>query len=262
MGCMWRRFDSAYPDQNMKQNDFGPLSAEYHSARRGYPEEVYQYLKTLVPNDQVMVLDLGCGTGISSQELKAAGFLVTGADKDTGMLQVAKNADSSITYIAATADSLPFADDSFDAVTAFTSFHWFNDEVSLHEINRVLKPGGIFFAALKGNRGADESPEFRNDYRNLLMRYAGEDFDKTKLHFEHSIVKSTFSSITTAEFPVDEKYTIEESLTLLRSLSSWNLIPEIKRDEYLAEARHLFERHFGEGPVVRKRLISVVVGRK
>ena len=42
----------------------------------------------------------------------------------------------------ATAEQLPFADQSFDAVTVAQAFHWFDAPAALAEFARVLRPGG------------------------------------------------------------------------------------------------------------------------
>ena len=44
-------------------NNFGALSNEYGQARKGYSQEVYDYLKILTPS-HAHVLDVGCGSGI------------------------------------------------------------------------------------------------------------------------------------------------------------------------------------------------------
>jgi SAM-dependent methyltransferase len=41
-----------------------------------------------------------------------------------------------------TAEAIPLPDDSVDALTVAQAFHWFEHEKALHEIARVLRPGG------------------------------------------------------------------------------------------------------------------------
>jgi len=112
-------------------NNFGILRNEYDTARRGYPVEVYTYLHTLAKAENPHTLDLGCGTGISTRELIESGFDVVGADKDAAMVEVAQKHCPNINFFVATADRLPFSDNEFDIITAFTAFHWFNNQESL-----------------------------------------------------------------------------------------------------------------------------------
>jgi len=245
-----------------EQNNFGLMSEEYNSARRGYPQEVFEYLKSLINKDKPDTLDIGCGTGISTRQLKQYTCEVTGIDKDSTMIDVAMKQTTNIPYVIAPANKLPFESNKFDLITAFTAFHWFNNEESLLEIKRVMKEGGIFFAALKTNR-QDENKDFKKGYFSILKKYAGESFDTTKDHFKKEFLnKVGLSNITEKSFYVDEKYTVEEALILLKSLSLWNLVGENKKPEMLKEMKEFYESHLINGFVVRSREISTVIAYK
>ena len=242
-----------------EQNNFGLMSIEYDLVRRGYPEQVFEYLKSLKTKDKLIILDVGCGTGISTRELKYHSFDVIGSDKDEAMIKVAISKNSEIQYVVATADKLPFDSEKFDIVTAFTAFHWFNNEDSLNEIKRVLKNDGIFFAALKISKEDD----FTREYFSILKKYAGDNFDTTKDHFKKEFLnKAGFSGLTEKFFYVDEKYTVEEALILLQSLSLWNLVEENKKLEMLEEIKEFYENNLVDGLVLMNREISTVVAHK
>lgn len=244
-------------------NNFGILRDEYNTARRGYPLEVYTYLQSLIEAEKShTTLDLGCGTGISTRELIEMGFDVIGADKDAAMVEVAQKHSPSTKFVVATADRLPFSDNEFDIVTAFTAFHWFNNQESLTEIRRVLKPGGIFFAALKGNQQSEETKAFRRGYRDILKKYAGENFDSTKEHFRTDIYKNIFSDVKEKSFYVDERYTVKEALVLIRSLSLWNLVSEENKSKLIAEMEEFYQKNLIDGFVVRAREIFTLAGMK
>lgn len=237
------------------RNNFGHMGVEYSAARRGYPNEVFEYVKYLSKEKNSKILDLGCGTGISTRQLKGYFSDVTGADKDQLMIDQALRQSADIPYIVTNADDLPFKSRQFDIVTAFTAFHWFNDEKSLKEIKRVLKHEGLLFVALKTNR-KDENEDFRKGYHSILKKFAGEDYDATYKHHEVELMlKVGFSNLRQKSFFVDEKYTVEEALVLLRSLSLWNLVKEADRPRMLEEMKKFYENHLTKGFVVRKREI-------
>ena len=241
---------------------FGHMRAAYSAARRGYPSEAYDYLLKSVGLESPRTLDVGCGTGISTRELQQHGFDVVGADKDAGMISAAREQSPRIHYVVAPADSLPSDLGPFDLVTAFTAFHWFNDEESLTEIRRVLKDGGHFFAALKGNRRSEETGAFREGYRAILKKYGGEKYDQTYDHFRTDIVESLFTNLREKSFYVDEKYALDDALALARSLSVWNLIPEANKEKFIEELRGFYQKHLIGGFVVRRREIFTLLATK
>ncbi len=94
------------------------------------------------------VLDIGTGTGIVLHALGSRaveGSRLTGCDRSTGMIRVARSRVPAGRFVAADAMTLPFRDSSFDAATAsFVLSHLRNYEAGLIEARRVLKPGGVF----------------------------------------------------------------------------------------------------------------------
>lgn len=109
---------------------------------------VAERLRDVLDNGNAVVLDVACGTGDLSIELQQnAKAHVTGTDFCRPMLSIAKSktveASLSIPYIEGDALGLPFADESFDAVTiAFGLRNLANFQNGLAELHRVLKKGG------------------------------------------------------------------------------------------------------------------------
>lgn len=89
------------------------------------------------------VLDVACGTGDMVVELLRQGCSVTGVDLSKEMMAIAKRKAPQAEYWLADVERLPFGDVSFDAVTcAFGVRNFVHLEQGLHEMLRVLKPGG------------------------------------------------------------------------------------------------------------------------
>lgn len=89
------------------------------------------------------VLDIAAGTGTSSEPFADAGVDVVPADFSLGMLRVGKKRRDDLGFTAADAMNLPFADDSFDAVTMSFGLRNVADvDAALREFARVTKPGG------------------------------------------------------------------------------------------------------------------------
>jgi demethylmenaquinone methyltransferase/2-methoxy-6-polyprenyl-1,4-benzoquinol methylase len=100
-------------------------------------------LEAVAPRPAERVLDLAAGTGTSSEPFAAAGAVVVPCDFSQGMLQVGKRARPRLDFVAGDATRLPFADDSFDAVTiSFGLRNVVDPDAGLREMLRVTRPGG------------------------------------------------------------------------------------------------------------------------
>ncbi len=95
------------------------------------------------PQPGQRILDLAAGTGTSSVPFAEAGALVVPTDLSDGMLRVGKQRLPRLPFIAGDALRLPFADDSFDAVTISFGLRNVEDPAAaLAELLRVTRPGG------------------------------------------------------------------------------------------------------------------------
>lgn len=97
---------------------------------------------------QGSLLDIGCGAGLLSNPIAQRGLEVTGIDLSEASLEIAKKYDGTkkVRYLKASAEKLPFEDESFDCVTALDLLeHVENPESVICEAGRVLKKNGLFF---------------------------------------------------------------------------------------------------------------------
>lgn len=98
------------------------------------------------------VLDVACGTGILAREIyryAGPGTSVTGLDPQSGMLAVAAELAPGIQWKPGVAESIPFADETFDAVVSQFGLMLFTDRVqALREMLRVLVPQGQLFVVV------------------------------------------------------------------------------------------------------------------
>ena len=98
------------------------------------------------PQPGERVLDLAAGTGTSSVALAKSGANVVAADFSPGMLEVGRQKHGQnplVEFVEADATKLPFADNSFDAVTmSFGLRNVVEPKKALAELYRVTKPGG------------------------------------------------------------------------------------------------------------------------
>ena len=102
-----------------------------------------QVVQAVAPRRGQLILDLAAGTGTSSEPIAQAGATVIATDLSFGMLLVGKQRRPDLSYVAADALQLPYADASFDAVTISFGLRNIEDTAAgLNEMRRVIKRGG------------------------------------------------------------------------------------------------------------------------
>jgi demethylmenaquinone methyltransferase/2-methoxy-6-polyprenyl-1,4-benzoquinol methylase len=125
-------------------------------------------LEAVDPKPGERVLDLAAGTGTSSQPFRDRGAEVVPCDFSVGMLRVGKQQFPHLPFAAGDATRLPFADDTFDAVTiSFGLRNVVDPDAALAEFARVTRPGGTL--AICEFSTPTWGP-FRRVYTDYLMR--------------------------------------------------------------------------------------------
>jgi ubiquinone/menaquinone biosynthesis C-methylase UbiE len=113
---------------------------------------VLEFAAEQVPNPTA-ILDIGCGTGRLLREAapRFPGARLDGVDAAEGMVKQAAATlppGLQIRFQQAMAESLPFADASFDLIFSTMTFHhWADQQKSIGEVRRVLVPGGRWLLA-------------------------------------------------------------------------------------------------------------------
>ena len=128
--------------------DDDPIALLRHESKAKLPWVLDKIKMHFAKPENTTVLDVGCGGGFLSNALATHTYKVTGVDMSVESLNAAKRHDATktVTYLEADAYKLPFANESFDVITAMDFLeHVSKPDVVLKEIARVLKPGGSFF---------------------------------------------------------------------------------------------------------------------
>ena len=133
-----------------RAKSFGERATEYARGRPGYPAAAVRYC---LPEHPSRVLDLGAGTGKLTAGLLDLGLDVVAVEPSASMRALIPSAADAL---AGSAEAIPLADGAVDAVLVGQAFHWFDREVALAEIARVLRPDGT--VGLLWNRIGDGAP--------------------------------------------------------------------------------------------------------
>ncbi len=126
-------------------NRFLGFAKLYEQARPVMPNYPVNVIKKYLGGNPDKVVDLGCGTGLSTIVWHNHCNEVIGLDPNEDMLAVArKKQTGSMSFRQAFSHETGIEDDFADAVICSQSFHWMEPVQTLCEINRILKRNGMF----------------------------------------------------------------------------------------------------------------------
>jgi SAM-dependent methyltransferase len=168
------------------------IAAAYAFARPPVHPRVVERIRQLTGLERSVAraLDLGCGAGRSTAALAPLARTVVGLDPAAPMLEHRRAVAPTATFIVGRMEQLPFADATFQLVTAAGSINYADRSLVLPDIARVLAPDGVFviYDFSDGRRLAD-SPRLDEWFAELERRYPsapGYHLDVTRLPYEHA----------------------------------------------------------------------------
>ncbi len=184
-------------------------SETYERARPDYPAAAVDHIvATAGIIGGTRVLDLAAGTGKLTRQLRARGAVCVAVEPSASMRQVFRRVLPGTPTIGGTAEMVPVAGDSMDAVVVAQAFHWFDSPRALAEIARVLHPKG--WLALIWNERDESDPMMAElvrvskwdrsqpypvgkDFGELIARSRlFEPVERTKFGFVQSVDRSRF----------------------------------------------------------------------
>lgn len=124
-----------------RELSFDLVADEYERTRPSYPPELLDVLPLKFDSS---VLDLAAGTGKLTRVLVERYREVTAVEPLANMRALLEQVVPGVPALPGTAEQIPLDDRSVDGVFAAQAFHWFDKELALPEIARVLRPGGVF----------------------------------------------------------------------------------------------------------------------
>jgi SAM-dependent methyltransferase len=176
------------------------------------------------------VLDLAAGTGKLTEGLLPLGLVVTAVEPDDDMRAELSHRFPQVNAAPGTAEDIPLATGSVDAVLVGQAFHWFDRVKALDEIARVLRPGGVVGALWNGE---DTSVEWVAG----LMTVTG-----TSVHgitSEHLWVPEhpRFGPFEVSAFPHVQRRTVASLAETFGTHSRMLVIPADEREAVLGQIR-------------------------
>jgi ubiquinone/menaquinone biosynthesis C-methylase UbiE len=207
----------------------------YDRARPSYPEDAVSWM---TGTGRSVVLELGAGTGKLTELLHEAGHDVLATDPLPEMLgRLAQKVP--VRTVVAAAEHIPLRSRSVDLVICGQSFHWFDHDLALAEIARVLRPGGIL--ALAWNTYDEGIPWVRRLKQLISPQRASHDEDAIPL-----METPYFGFVDKKQFRFWKTHTASTLADLTRSVSHVATMSESDRAGVLAKVDALYAS-YGRG---------------
>ena len=202
----------------------------YERARPEYPPEAVDWL---LPPGAKTVLDLGAGTGKLTRALTARGLEVYAIDPSPKMLDQLRAAVPGAKVSVGTAEDIPLADGSVDAILVAQAWHWVDQDVALPSVARVLRPGGTL--GLIWNLRDDRVPWVERLTR--VMHPAESEIFMVTGHID----RGAFGELESTSFEWSMDFTRDELLDLVRSRSYFITAEESERASILRGVNDLLD---------------------
>ena len=259
-------------DREKLRETFGSVAELYDRARPTYPAALFDDLADLAglaPGSRL--LEIGPGTGKATVELARRGYSVTGIELSPELAAVARRnlAGFPETEIeVGDFETWQPQRTGFDAVVAFSAFHWIAPELRYAKPAQLLRHGGSL--------GVVGAPHVRLAWDDSFWAEVQEDYDavvprpdsQAPSAPEHAAgwvgefeASGLFASVTERRQVAALRYTADEYIALLGTFSDNLALPAEQRTELF---RRIHERVAAQpgGTVTKRHLVTLTVGQR
>jgi ubiquinone/menaquinone biosynthesis C-methylase UbiE len=222
---------------------FDETAEIYERARPGWAEGALDHaIRELGLDRTATVLDLGAGTGKLSRLLVDRFDRVVAVEPLDGMRALLESLIPEAETYAGNAESIPLGDDSVDAVFSADAFHWFDGELALADIVRVLRPrGGLVLMWNEPDKPTEPSIAAagallneRGSSERQINRYASG-------AWREPFAGSRYETLSQAQFEHRQIVDREQLLAYFASMSWIAVLPEDDRTRLLEDVRRVLD---------------------
>lgn len=216
---------------------------DYEAARPGYPAEAVEwFVDHLGIRSSRRVCDLAAGTGKLTRLLAPCGADLLAVEPVAGMRATFRTLLPSVPLVAGTAEALPFADASLDAIVVAQAWHWFDHARATAECARVLRRGGALGLVWNAR---DRSEPWVDAVWSVMDRV-----EKRAPWREHDQWRDSaladmpgFGPREVAEFHHRQSIARDDVVRRMASVSHVAVLPPREREAVLDEVRSILDTH-------------------
>jgi SAM-dependent methyltransferase len=245
---------------------FSGLADVYARCRPTYPAAAIDLIVSRCGlGPQSLLVDVGCGTGISSRLCAERGVPVVGIEPNAEMRRKAESQTPPTSgpvpaYREGRGEATGLPDSVADVVLAAQAFHWFDADAALREFHRILKPDG--WAALMWNE-RDETDPFTAAYGNVIRTapdaaaVEGPRGRAGEVLLTHPLYREAERLTFANEQPLDEDGLLGRSFS-----ASYAPREPAAVEAFAAALRQVFSRFQREDKVLMRYVTSLYLARR
>lgn len=257
----------ANSDRERLRATFDEVAELYDRARPVYPRELFADLVSLAAHEpRARVLEIGCGTGQATAPLAELGFDLVCVELGERLAEVARRRLArfpNVEVVSGDFEQWEAPAASFDAVVAFTAFHWIDPAVRYEKAARLLRPGGALAVVstqhVLAEGGDPFFAEVQKDYEAVdptadsLPPPAPDEAGDLAAEIEAS---GLFRSTAVRRYLWDVTYSADEYIAVLDTYSGHRSLGEERRRRLYDLIRHRIEAR--PGATIRKTYLAML----
>jgi SAM-dependent methyltransferase len=245
---------SSNPRQHLRTT-FEEVPELYDRARPTYPSQVFDDLTALARlPEAARILEIGCGTGLATVSLAERGYQITCVELGEQLAAFARRKLSrfpGVEVINAAFENWEPSHSEFDAVVAFTAFHWINPELRFEKSASLLREKGVLAVVGTHHVLPEDGDEFFADVQQDYDAVVPDD-EKTKAgapphpdaigDLSDEIEDSGFfRSVAVRRYVWELSYTAGEYIALLSTYSGHRALDDARRERLYDRIRRRIE---------------------
>ena len=247
-------------DRERLRETFGSVAELYDRSRPTYPAAVFDELAELArlePGSRV--LEIGPGTGQATAELARRGYTVTGIELSPDLAEIARRNVPQCEIEVGDFENWEPREADFDAVVAFTAFHWIAPELRYAKPARLLRPGGAL-AVVQTHHVLNDDPfwfESQADYDAVVPSPGNGPPPPIEDEAWLELDSTLFPTLKQRRYPDEKVYSPDEYIALLATYSNHIALASEQREELF---RRLRARVAAQGSVRKGFVYELTVG--
>jgi SAM-dependent methyltransferase len=259
-------------EREQLRTTFEQVPELYERARPSYPDELFDDLAELTGLRQAdRVLEVGCGTGQATVPLARRGYSMLCVELGEGLAAAARRNLGSfpnVDVVHANFETWEPERAEFDAIVAFTAFHWVDPELRYEKAARLLRQGGSLAVAgsLHVQRPGGDTfwAEVQEDYDAVVPSPDNrppptpDEIDDLREEIEAS---GRFEYVAARRYVWDHPYGADEYISLLNTYSGHRALDDERRTQLYDRIRRRIEAR-PDGRVVKTYITMLNVARR